>query len=142
MLSDAEQAQTVEFEATLEAMFLMAAVDGNISREETEQLSASFQAIVDMHEVRGIELQSVLERFNEKLARDGWRSRLEAVSQRITTEDGRTFAFRLAAGVAFVDDHVAHSEAAAIEALARAFELSPAESQAILNEAHEELFGS
>jgi hypothetical protein len=141
LLTDVEQAQAQEFEATLEAMFLMAAVDGNISREETEQLAASFQAIVDMHEVRGVELQSVLERFNEKLARDGWRSRLEAVSQRIQSADARTFAFRLAAGVAFVDDHVAHAEAAAIEALARAFELTPEESQAILNEAHDELFG-
>ena len=57
-----------EFEATLEAMFLMAAVDGVIQKEELEQLAASFQAIVDMYHVKGLELQSMLDRFNEKLA--------------------------------------------------------------------------
>lgn len=141
LLSEVEQAQAEEFSATLEAMFLMAAVDGDVSREELEQLAGSFQAIVDMHQVTGIELQSVLESFNEKLARDGWRSRLEAVGKSLSTEDARAFAFRLAAGVAFVDDHVAHAEAAAIEALARAFELSADESQSILSEVHNELFG-
>jgi tellurite resistance protein len=141
LLSAVEQVQAAEFEATLEAMFLMAAVDGNVSREELEQLAASFQAIVDMHDVKGLDLSRLLETFNEKLARDGWRARLEKVGTRITDTDARGFAFRLAAGVAFVDDHVAHAEAAAIEALARAFNLSPEESQAILQEVHEEIFG-
>ncbi len=141
LLSAVEQAQAVEFEATLEAMFLMAAVDGNVSREELEQLAASFQAIVDMHNVKGLDLSGLLENFNEKLARDGWRARLEKVGARVSDADARGFAFRLAAGVAFVDDHVAHAEAAAIEALARAFDLTPADSQAILQEVHDELFG-
>lgn len=141
LLSSIERAQATEFEATLEAMFLMAAVDGTITNEEVEQLAGSFQAIVDMHEVSGIDLQKLMDQFNERLAHDGWRARLEKVGQRITSEDARAFAFKLAAGVAFVDDHVAHAEAAAIEALARAFELSNEDSQAILAEVHDELFG-
>lgn len=141
-LSDAQKRQADEFLATVEAMFLMAAVDGHISRFELEQLAASIQAIIDMHAVEGIDIESTLEQLNEKLARDGWRSRLEAVSQRIASPDGRAFAFRLAAGVAFVDDHVAHSEAAAIEAFAGALGLDRDESQSILHEVHDELFGS
>jgi hypothetical protein len=140
-LDERQRALAAEFEATLEAMFLMAAVDGKIQREEMEQLAASFQAIVDMYHVKGIDLQALLDRFNEKLARDGWRARLDAVAQRIQSPDARAFAFRLAAGVAFVDDHVAHAEAAAIEALSSVFGLPRQESQDILTEVHSELFG-
>jgi hypothetical protein len=142
LIDDRAKAQAAEFEATLETMFLMAAVDGTVQREELEQLAASFQAIVDMFEVKGLDLQLLLDRFNEKLARDGWRARLDAVANRITSPDARAFAFRLAAGVAFVDDHVAHAEAAAIEALSSVFELSREETQEILAEVHDEIFGS
>ncbi|MFO0570643.1 MAG: hypothetical protein U0263_33710 [Polyangiaceae bacterium] len=140
-LDDRAKSQAAEFEATLETMFLMAAVDGVVQKEELEQLAASFQAVVDMHHVRGIDLQALLDRFNEKLARDGWRARLDACAKRIESADARAFAFRLAAGVAFVDDHVAHAEAAAIEAVSSVFEISRAESQEILDEVHSELFG-
>lgn len=141
LLDDKALSQAAEFEATLETMFLMAAVDGVVQREELEQLAASFQAVVDMHQVKGLDLQALLDAFNEKLARDGWRARLDACAQRIVNPDARSFAFRLAAGVAFVDDHVAHAEAAAIEALASVFGLARAESQEILDEVHAELFG-
>jgi hypothetical protein len=141
VLDDKSKSQAAEFEATLETMFLMAAVDGVVQKDELEQLAASFQAVVDMHNVKGLDLQALLDRFNEKLARDGWRARLDACAQRITSADGRGFAFRLAAGVAFVDDHVAHAEAAAIEALSSVFEIPRSESQEILDEVHSELFG-
>jgi tellurite resistance protein len=140
-LSDTQKQQAQEFLATVEAMFLMAAVDGHISGSELEQLAASIQAIIDMHAAPGLNIESTLEELNEKLARDGWRSRLERVGERIQTPDGRAFAFRLAAGVAFVDDHVAHAEAAAIDAFAGALGLDRDESQDILHEVHDELFG-
>jgi hypothetical protein len=140
-LSDVEKSQAEEFKATVEAMFLMAAVDGEVSPQELEQLTASIQAIIDMHAVRGMHVDATLRDLNEKLARDGWRARLESVARRIVTPEGRDFAFRLAGGVAFVDDHVAHAEAAAIDALAAALELSSEESQAILREVADELFG-
>ncbi len=140
-LTDAEQAMAEEFRATIEAMFLMAAVDGEISREEADQLAASIQAIVDMHAMSELKLDEVLEDLNAKLARDGWAARLEAVAERIRSEEGKAFAFRLAAGVAFVDDHVAHAEAAAIDAFAAKLGLDAEESNAILREVQEELFG-
>ena len=142
VLSDSEKAQSEEFKATIEAMFLMAAVDGEITGPELEQLSASIQAIIDMHAVAGMQLDKTLAELNEKLARDGWRARLESVAARIQSEEGKAFAFRLAGGVAFVDDHVAHAEAAAIDALAGALRLSADESQAILREVHDEIFGT
>lgn len=141
-LTDVEQAMAEEFRATIEAMFLMAAVDGEISTEETDQLAASIQAIVDMHAIEGLKLESTLQELNQKLTRDGWHARLESVAARIKTEEGKSFAFRLAAGVAFVDDHVAHAEAAAIDALAAKLGLEDDESNAILREVQEDLFGA
>jgi hypothetical protein len=141
VLDESERSRASEFEAILEAMFLVAAVDGEISDQELEQLRASFQAIVDLHVVSGGRIEAQLAEFNRLLARDGWHNRLASIKGRIPTAEGRTFAFRLAGGVAFVDDHVAHAEAAAIDALAAALELSAEESQAILREVADELFG-
>lgn len=141
-LTTDEQAQAAEFEATIEAMFLMAAVDGEVSGEEIAQLSASIQAISDMHALDGMSLEKTLASLGELLARDGWGGRLEAVAARIRTDEGKAFAFRLAAGVAFVDDLVAHAEAAAIDAFASKLGLSDEASQGILKEVQEELFGA
>lgn len=141
-LSDAEQQMAEEFRATIEAMFLMAAVDGEISTEETDQLGASIQAIVDMHAIDDLQLDKTLDDLNDKLGRDGWHTRLESVAKRIQSEEGKAFAFRLAAGVAFVDDHVAHAEAAAIDALAAKLGLSDEDSNQILREVQEDLFGA
>jgi hypothetical protein len=140
-LSDVEQQLADEFRATIEAMFLMAAVDGEVSQDEVNQLAASIQAIADMHAIEGFKLEETLDELNKKLARDGWHARLEAVARRIQTDEGKSFAFRLAAGVAFVDDHVAHAEAAAIDALAAKLGLDGEESNAILREVQEDLFG-
>jgi hypothetical protein len=141
LLSEAERAQAEEFEATIEAMFLMAAVDGEVAREEVDQLAASIQAICDTTgATHAMELGSTLTELNARLARDGWKARLDAVVGRLKTPEARAFAFRLAAGVAFVDDNVAHAEAAAIDAFSAALKLSSAESQEILVDVQEMLF--
>jgi hypothetical protein len=137
-----DHGQAAEFEAILEAMFLMAAVDGEVSEQELEQLRASVQAIADLHVVSGDRVAELLGECGERLARDGWHARLASIKGRIPTAEGRAFAFRLAGAVAFVDDHVAHAEAAAIDALAAALELPAEESQAILREVADELFGT
>lgn len=130
-----------EFSATVEAMFLMAAVDGDVSAEEIAQLSASVDAFAAIDDPkRRIDTPKILARLNEVLAEDGWNKRLAAVAARLSDRESRAFAFRLAAGVAFVDDHVAHAEAAALEAMAGAFSLSADESQEILHDVRETLF--
>ena len=139
-LRDSERAQAAEFEATIEAMFLMAAVDGEITPAELGQLTASIEAIMDVAGKR-VNTDKILADFNTRLGKDGWKARLDAVKTNLRTQEARSFAFRLAAGVAFVDDHVAHAEAAAITALAAALELSAEESQDILEDVQETLFG-
>jgi len=59
-LRDDERAQAAEFEATIEAMFLMAAVDGDVTEAELGQLIASVQAIVDMSGARQAKIDSLI----------------------------------------------------------------------------------
>lgn len=140
-LDDDEKAQAEEFLATVEIMFLMAAVDGDIADAETRQLKASIEAITDIHGGPPIRLDRAMIQLAEKLSRDGWSARLRKAAARLRSPDARAFAFRLAAGVAFVDDFVAHAEAAAIDSLAAALGLERSESEEILHEVREMLFG-
>lgn len=140
---DLDKERTDELLAILEIMFLMAAVDGEVSEEEVQELRASVHAIGDLEAIQGgVDLDAVMEDLTEKLAADGWKKRLSSAASRVRAPGARSFAFQLAAGVAFVDDFVAHAEAAAIDAVAQALELEPEESQGLLREVHESLFGS
>lgn len=138
--SDGDRNKAAEFEATVEAMFLMAAVDGDLGDDELAQLAASVDAFGSIDSAKRIDTPKLLAALNEKLAAEGWNKRLAAVASRLADREARAFAYRLAAGVAFVDDHVAHAEAAALEAFAGAFGLDADETQEILYDVREALF--
>jgi len=141
-LRDEEHAEADELDATIEAMFLMAAVDGAVAGQEVAQLAATMQAILDTGDRKeAIDVDSTLVDLSRRLERDGWTVRIDEVARRLRTEEARSFAFRLAAAVAFVDDHVAHAEAAAIDALAAALSLPNDVSQQILHDVRDTLFG-
>jgi tellurite resistance protein len=141
-LDGEERAKADELDATIEAMFLMAAVDGSVAGQEVAQLAAMMQAMFDTRDRQGpIDLDATLIDLSRRLERDGWTARLDDVTRRLRTDESRSFAFRLAAAVAFVDDHVAHAEAAAIDALAASLNLSRDVSQQILSEVRDTLFG-
>jgi hypothetical protein len=141
-VSPAEKNKADEFEATVEAMFLMAAVDGDLNEQELAQLAASVDAFSALDGKGGPRVVTgpMLVSLNAKLEKEGWNQRLAAVASRLSDHEARAFAFRLAAGVAFVDDHVAHAEAAALEALASALQISPDDAQEILYDVRETLF--
>ena len=149
-LSAEELAKSDQVEATLEAMYLMAASDGEVAPEELHQLSASLRAMLEPFEAEGsalyglplLRLDRQLSVFAEALEAQGHEARLASVAQRLTTEDSRCLAFCMAAGVALVDDFVASGEADAIERFAAAFQLSADESQHLLREVHERMSGA
>src|SRR4029079_18859302 len=105
-------------------------------------LAASVEAFTSMDDakVKKIGTPSLLSALNEKLAAEGWNRRLAQFAARLKDHEARAFAFLLAAAVAFVDDHVAHAEAAALEALASALKITADESQEILYDVRETLF--
>jgi tellurite resistance protein len=141
-VSPTEQSRADEFEASVEAMYLMAAVDGDVSAEELAQLAASVDAFTSLEAKAGpaVDTAKLLVVLDAKLEAEGWNKRLAVVAARLRDPEARAFAFRLAAGVAFVDDHVAHAEAAALDAMASALALSADESQEILYDVREALF--
>lgn len=136
----AATAPAEELDAIIEAMFLMAAVDDRVTGEELRRLADCVAMLVGA-EVGEEELQQRLQAMNDALARDGWAQRLHSVAGRLRGREARRIAFQLAAGVAFVDDRVEHSEAAGIEAFAGALGLEHAESQRLLDETVRDLFG-
>ena len=138
-LSPRDLDKAAEFEATVEAMFLMAAVDGDLSENELAQLAASVDAFAELGNKK-VDAGPLLMKMNKLLEKEGWNARLAAVAGRLRSTESRSFAFRLAAGVAFVDDHVAHAEAAALEAFASALHIGADESQEILYDVRESLF--
>lgn len=135
-----QQALADEFKAIIETMVLLAAIDGFVTDDELAQLRSSIEKLVSP-ETLGTGLDELLAASLERLTADGWQARVKDVAGRIKTPASRSLAFRLGAAVAFVDDDVAQAEAEAIEALAAAFGLSSDESQAILREVVEDLFG-
>lgn len=138
---DPKQEAKDELLAIIEVMYLMAAVDGEISDDEVQELQASVHALADMQAVEPLELESTMRALGEKLESDGWTARLHDAASRIHAPDAKEFAFQLAAGVAFVDDFVAHAEAAAIDSLGSALGLDPEKTQRLLRDVHETIFG-
>jgi tellurite resistance protein len=139
--ADPAQERREETLAIVEIMFLMAAVDGEVAPEEIAELRGSLMAVRDLDLVEDVTLEQALDAMNAKLEAEGWKARLDEAAARIRAPEARHFAFQLAAGVAFVDDFVAHAEAAAIDTLARALELEPEDSQRLLREVHLSIFG-
>jgi hypothetical protein len=149
-LSEEERAEADELDATLEAMFLMAAVDGQVGSDEIARLTATIEALfgtrdrgaapgADRGTDRGPDVDGVLVHLGTSLERDGWTARLDAVAERLVTAEARAFAFRLSAALVFVDDHLAHAEAAALRALAAALDLDGATTQHIIEDVQDAL---
>lgn len=128
-----------EFLAIIELMFLMAAVDGQVAEEEVKQLQASLEALADIQGIEGLDVDDTLSELGARLDRDGWRARVQAAARRLTSDDARSFAFRLSVGVAFVDNFVASAEAAAIDVVAEALDLSRDDALLIMREVSEVL---
>ncbi len=138
---DPDKEMSDELLAIVELMFLMAAVDGEVADDELQELQASVHALADMEAVETLELKTTIAELTAKLEAEGWKARLDDAASRIRAPDAKEFAFQLAAGVAFVDDFVAHAEAAAIDSVARALDLSKDQSQTLLRDVHETIFG-
>jgi hypothetical protein len=129
-----------QVEAVLEAMFLMAVVDGEVSEIEIRQFARSCEPLVG--EVSEGDVEGTLMTMAGTLADEGWPKRVEAVGKVLAGSAVRDQAFRLAVAVALVDDYVANAEAAAIDALSSALSLGAEHSDALVKQVYGELFGA
>ncbi|MFO0564802.1 MAG: hypothetical protein U0263_04020 [Polyangiaceae bacterium] len=150
-LSVEEWERAGEIEAAFEGMYLMAAADGDLSRDELLLLSASLQAILESTEARGVsryelgvvllKLSDIIAGFARALESDGIAARIRHVAGRVKSEPARRLALRMAAGVAFADDFVADGEIRTLDDLALALSFDHETALAELKAVHTALSG-
>lgn len=145
-LNEVERDHAREVEAAFEAMYLMANADGDLAQDELALLSASLGSMVEACEGAGasrselglpvLKLGELISRFERRLAAEGMPARWRSVAERLVSVPSRRLAYRLAAGVAFADDFVAHGEVEALDALGEALGFAKDEALATLKEVH------
>jgi tellurite resistance protein len=123
-------------EALVEIAFLVAAVDGEVSPLEVAQFGEAIEAAFGEGDV---DVKAMLAKMSSRLEAEGWDKRMKAVARSLAGARAEG-AYRIAVGVAFIDDDVAHAEAAALEAFAHALGISDDRAHAIMGEVREELF--
>ncbi len=128
-----------EASSILEAMFLMAAADGEVSPEEMQRFADSIDAIVEGASEADIE--GMLSEMRALLEEEGWERRSRAVAKALKGKPSAEIAFRLATAVAFVDDSVAPEESDALDEMAMAMDISTDRAHEIMSDVHRELFG-
>jgi len=148
-LTPEEWARAGEMEAVFEVMYLMAAADGEPSKDELLLLSQSLAAMITAAEGGGgsrfelglplLKLGEIVARFARKLEEAPLASRLEDVGRRLESPAARRLALSLAGGVAFVDDFVAEGEMHTLDRLAATLGFDHEDSLRVLREAHQVL---
>jgi hypothetical protein len=139
--TSAQEAARAQSEAIVEIMFLVAAVDGEVAALELELLRKNVRELAESDVLASVDADALVPALEGRLAREGWSERMHAATAVLVAPDVRRLAYRLGAGVAFVDDRVEAAEAAALDALAKTFELADDDAHAILVEVQKTLFG-
>jgi tellurite resistance protein len=123
----------------LEAMFLMAAADGEVSPEEMQRFADSIESVVEG--ASEADLEGMLAEMSALLEEEGRERRSRAVAKALKGKPAAEIAFRLATAVAFVDDAVAPEESNLLDEMAMAMDISNDRAHEIMSEVHRELFG-
>jgi hypothetical protein len=123
----------------LEAVFLMAAADGEVSTDEIERFADSVASVVPG--ASDADVERMLREMSDLLEDEGWDRRVRAVAAELKGKPSAALAFRLATAAAFVDDSVAEAESHALDEMAQGMGISHERAHAIMSEVHRELFG-
>jgi tellurite resistance protein len=124
----------------VEAMFLMAAADGEISEVEIRTLARSCSRLgLSLTEA---ELEAKMHALHTAIEKDGWETRVSAVGKALSGTALAETAYRLAVSVALADDYVVGEEMNAMDTLAAALGIDSDRSHVILREVHDTLFAA
>ncbi len=129
----------LEMGGMIEAAYLMAAADGDLSETEYDQLAATIEYISQSY-LQADQIQGTLEQLGESLRIDGWEARIAAIASSLPSPESRRNAYRLAAGVSFIDGLIQEEEERLFGLLAEAFGIAPEEATLILTEVRDEIF--
>lgn len=143
-LSEEEEALAREMDAAVEAMYLMAASDGTLAKDELMLLSGTLREILEACAggsatsaelgLPMFKLSETLERFARSLSTEGLDARLSSVARRLKAPAAKSLAFRLAGGVAVVDEVVEPGEVASLDHLGDSLGLTRREQLDLMRE--------
>jgi uncharacterized tellurite resistance protein B-like protein len=126
--------------AIVEAMFLMAVADGDVSEPEVREFAKASADVVG--ELTEADIEGMFMELAGAVEEEGWERRVRAVGATLKDDPELSeTAYRLSMAVALADDFVAHEEAAAMDTFAASFGIDPERAHVIVREVHEELFG-
>lgn len=132
--SEADAAESVIHAAMVEAAYLMAVSDGEVTQEEADSMAAGIVRITD-----GLMPQDQLQTFYEvatgRFENEGLDARIAAVGNDITDPNLRRAVFSVAVALTWLDGGIGVKQGLAIQALARAFEIPTHEMQVLLGKA-------
>jgi len=132
-LTDEEFAQAERFSAMLEAAFLVAASDGELSDAEAEALAKSILELTQ-NQIPDEDIENLIASYADLLESDGYETRIKFVAEVLDRDDLRQAAFVLAAGIAYADGRVVESEKTIYRDLAQAFQIPQDQVQALLRQ--------
>jgi tellurite resistance protein len=116
----------IDKQALVEAMVLIAAADGDVSKVEMEALVSRAAALPETSRMHGAELRDAISGAARKMAGLPVGLVVESLRERLPDRRGRAEAFAGAAWVALADRHARPSELAVLKEMQRAFELDDA----------------
>ncbi len=128
---EAEQATLLA--GMIEAAYLMAMADGELTQEETDALSDGMYKLTDISEDALGTLLNVAVARHEN---EGQAARIAALGDDIPDQDHRRGAFLVASAVSWKGGGIGKKQGLALQALARAFHIPTHEMQVILGKAH------
>lgn len=117
--------------AMFEAVFLVAAADGNLMESEVDEL-ASMLVELTGRVIPVAEVEQLVERCANALDRDDYDGRAHAVAAQLEDADSRRTAFVMAVGMAYIDGEVQEEERDVFELLAGTFGIPNDEAAALV----------
>lgn len=126
-----EVAKSVLLSALVEAAYLVAVADGEVTQEEADQLQKGIDCLTN-NEMPDGTIQTYYDVAVARLENFGAEERFKAVGQDITDPDMRKGAMAVATALSWLGHGVGVKEGLALQALARSFDMSIHEMQVIL----------
>lgn len=119
--------------AMVEAAYLIAASDGEVTQEEADTLSDGLYKLTDMNQET---LSTLFEVAAARRENEGQDARIAAIGQDITDPDQRVGTFLVAAAVSWKGGGIGVKKGLALQALSRAFDIPMNEMHKLLGKAH------
>jgi tellurite resistance protein len=133
--AEAQQAALNEIGAMVEAAYLVAVADDELSDNEANQIVQGVAHLTD-NRIPQEQVAGLVGTAAGKFADEGQHARIEAVASIITDSELRRAVFLVVAAVSWLDHGIGEKQGLALQALSRAFDIPMNEMHKLLAQAH------